>query len=385
MRQPLGKRTCMSVFKRGKKWYYDFPASITPSGRRERGVILTARTKSMAEEAERQFLKEIHEGTFGRAKGMVTLKEFYNETYLSWAKATKRSWKDDTSRIKPLLELYGDKKLKDMSAFDGESLKVKRRAAPIIYKNKKGEVTRTKTRAIGSVNRELMLLSAILTLAVAKKEIASNPLKGVKPLEGETGRERYLLPDEEERLMPELTGKRAHLRDMVVLATNSGLRANELFSLEVGDIDFHRDAIHVRKSKNGEDRFVPLNDTSRKVLSGLVEAARRKSHSFIFTNPDTGKKYTSVKNAWASACRSAGITNLHFHDLRHTFGTRAVDGGANLRDVQKVRGHKSIKTTEGYAHATEDGKRRVVAAVENSSHRLVTREEWATRRKAVNN
>ncbi len=374
----------MSVFKRGKKWYYDFPASITPSGRRERGVILTARTKSMAEEAERQFLKEIHEGTFGRAKGMVTLKEFYNETYLPWAKATKRSWKDDTSRIKPILELYGDKKLKDMSAFDGESLKVKRRAAPIIYKNKKGEVTRTKARAIGSVNRELMLLSAILTLAVAKKEIASNPLKGVKPLEGETGRERYLLPDEEERLMPELIGKRAHLHDMVVLAINSGLRENELFSLEVGDIDFHRDAIHVRKSKNGEDRFVPLNDTSRKLLSGLVEAARRKSHSFIFTNPDTGKKYTSVKNAWASACRSARITNLHFHDLRHTFGTRAVDGGANLRDVQKVMGHKSIKTTEGYAHATEDGKRRVVAAVENSSHRLVTRDERAARFKAVN-
>jgi len=374
----------MSVFKRGKKWYYDFPANITPSGRRERGVILTARTKAMAEEAERQFLKEIHQGTFGRAKGLVTLRQFYHETYLLWAKATKRSWKDDTSRIKPILELYGNKKLKDVSAFDGESLKVKRRAAPIIYKNKKGEITKTKARSIGSVNRELMLLSAILTLAVAKKEIATNPLKGVKPLEGETGRERYLLPEEEERLMAELTGRRAHLRDMVVLAINSGLREGELFSLEVRDVDFNRDAIHVRKSKNGEDRFVPMNETSRGVLVELVADARRKNHSFIFTNPDTGTKYTSVKTAWANVCRMAGISNLHFHDLRHTFGTRAVDGGANLRDVQKVMGHKSIKTTEGYAHATEDGKRRVVAAVENSSHRLVTRQGVVTLLKAVN-
>src|SRR2546423_13401941 len=144
----------MSVFKRGKKWYYDFPANITPSGRRERGVILTARTKAMAEEAERQFLKEIHEGTFGKAMGSLTLKQFYVETYLPWAKATKRSWKDDTSRIKPILELYGNKKLKDVSAFDGESLKVKRHAAPIIYKNKKGETTKTKARSIGSVNRD---------------------------------------------------------------------------------------------------------------------------------------------------------------------------------------------------------------------------------------
>jgi integrase len=374
----------MSVFKRGKKWYYDFPANITPSGRRERGVILTARTKAMAEEAERQFLKEIHDGTFGRAKGMVTLRQFYNETYLPWAKATKRSWKDDTSRIKPILELYGDKRLKDISAFDGESLKVKRRNAPITYKNKKGEVTGTKPRAIASVNRELMLLSAVLTLAVAKKEIAANPLRGVKPLEGEVGRERYLLPDEEERLMPHLTGKRAHLHAMVVLAINSGLREEELFSLEVQDVDFHRDAIHVRKSKNGEDRFVPMNDTSRRVLRELVDQATRDASLLIFTNPNTGKKYTSVKNAWATACRLAEITNLHWHDLRHTFGTRAVDGGANLRDVQKVMGHKSIKTTEGYAHATEDGKRRAVAAVENASHRLVTRRETVTLLKAVN-
>jgi integrase len=91
-----------------------------------------------------------------------------------------------------------------------------------------------------------------------------------------------------------------------------------------------------------------------------------------------------VKNAWATACRLAEITDLHWHDLRHTFGTRAVDGGANFRDVQKVMGHKSIKTTEGYAHATEDGKRRAVAAVENASHRLVTRRETVTLLKAVN-
>jgi hypothetical protein len=61
-----------------------------------------------------------------------------------------------------------------------------------------------------------------------------------------------------------------------------------------------------------------------------------------------------------------------------------VYGGANLREVQKVMGYKSLKTTEGYAYAIEDGKRRVVAAFENSSHRLVTRQAVVTLLKAVN-
>jgi integrase len=126
------------------------------------------------------------------------------------------------------------------------------------------------------------------------------------------------------------------------------------------------------------------NNTSRGLLVQLARQATGRGHTFIFTNPATGTKYVSVKNGWASACRKAGITNLHWHDLRHTFGTRAVDGGANLRDVQMVMGHKSLKTTEGYAHATDEGKRPVVAAVENSGHSLVTRQEKVTLLKAVN-
>jgi integrase len=136
------------------------------------------------------------------------------------------------------------------------------------------------------------MIAAPTLLAAAwerKRDVSFQAWKEVV-LEGETNRERYLLPQEEERLMLTLTGRRSHLRDMIILAINSGLREDELFSLEVRDVDFTRDAIHVRKSKNGEDRFVPMNETSRGVLVELVERARRNGHSFIFTNPDTSKR-----------------------------------------------------------------------------------------------
>jgi len=59
-----------------------------------------------------------------------------------------------------------------------------------------------------------------------------------------------------------------------------------------------------------------MNDTARELLRGLTQA-ERKGGEFLFTNPKTGTRYTSIKTAWLTACRNAGLSNLRFHDLRH--------------------------------------------------------------------
>ena len=64
-----------------------------------------------------------------------------------------------------------------------------------------------------------------------------------------------------------------------------------------------------------------------------------------------------------NACKAAGISNLRVHDLRHTFGTRAADAGVPLTAIRDVMGHKTTGTTQKYAHATDDGKRRAVESV----------------------
>ena len=70
-----------------------------------------------------------------------------------------------------------------------------------------------------------------------------------------------------------------------------------------------------------------------------------------------------MKKGWAAALRDAGIAHIRFHDIRHTFGTRAVDGGAPLSAVKEVMGHADIRTTMRYVHATDEGKRKAVEAV----------------------
>jgi integrase len=343
----------MSVFKRNGHWYF----SKTIDGVRYKGALKTARTKAQAEEAERKFLTEVHQGTYGAPKGTMAFGEYAEKYYLPWAKVNKRSWKIDICRLKALNAFFGTKRLKEISPILIESYKRIRLKTAIVSK------TKTRQRSPAAVNRELCLLSKIFSRAVVDKQASHNPCGDVDLLQGERKRKRYMLPEEEPRLMEVLVGPRAHLHDLVVLAVNTGLRENELFSLKPEQVDFHRDAINVKETKGGEDRYVPMNDLARDLLYRLVTSARHDGRMYLLTNPKTGRKYTTIKTAWLTACRLAGIEDLNFHDLRHTFGTRAIDNGAPLPAVQEVMGHKSIETTLGYTHATEEGKRRVVEAV----------------------
>src|SRR4051812_29819217 len=101
------------------------------------------------------------------------------------------------------------------------------------------------------------------------------------------------------------------------------------------------------------------------LMQRLYNDARESGH--LFENPKTGKPITTIKTAWRKALRDAGIPYINFHCAgRHTFGTRAIDGGAPISAVKEVMGHMDINTTMRYVHATEEGKRRAVEAAAKS-------------------
>ena len=173
------------------------------------------------------------------------------------------------------------------------------------------------------------------------------------------------------RLLPQLVGVRAHLLPIVTLDLNTGLREMELLTLKPEHIDFHRDVIHVKGTKSDEDREVPINGTARKLLTELVGVAKQKDHEYLFTNPKTNRHHACIKNAWNTACRKAGITNLRFHDLRHTFGTRAVVNGASIdRDNDAVR---SCYRRRKEARGRSGGKDAETGRVWFSGHNSVTK------------
>jgi integrase len=86
-------------------------------------------------------------------------------------------------------------------------------------------------------------------------------------------------------------------------------------------------------------------------------------------NPRTGTYYVEVKGAFTRACKDAGIEDLTFHDLRHTFASRLVANGTDLNTVKELMGHSKLTTTQRYLHSSVELKRAAVDSLSgHSSH-----------------
>ena len=349
----------MPVYKRNQKWYYRFSIRGVRYGR----AIPEARTKWQAEQAEAKTKESIFSGRYGGEPSNITLRDFVERVYLPWAKSEKRSWKNDRSRSKPILAYFKNKKMREINRFSVEQFRQYRRQTT----NGRGG-----SRSPASVDREIQLLSRIFSLAIERGEVEVNPCMRIKMLG--TGNQvlRYLKPEEEQRLFAVLDGRRRHLMDIVLIGLHTGMRRTEILSLHKSQIDAVRDSIELTSAtKSGKPRSVPIHPDLKPLLHRLCEYA--KESGYLFENAQTGSPIKDVKTAWRNALRDAGITGLRFHDLRHTFGTRAVDGGAPVSAVKDVMGHVDIGTTMRYVHATDDGKRRAVdAAVRRGKEKPAT-------------
>lgn len=143
------------------------------------------------------------------------------------------------------------------------------------------------------------------------------------------------------------------LLDHAMLATAyaGGLRLGEVRRLKVSDIDSHRGVIRIEKSKGGKDRYVMLSGTLLELLRKYYAASRPKV--YLFENPRTGKVFDDCyfQHAFHRARVKAGITKkVTFHSLRHSFATHLMEGGTDVRRIQVLLGHTSVKTTQIYTH-----------------------------------
>ena len=243
-----------------------------------------------------------------------------------------------------------------------ERFKRERKLTPV------GE-TQPRERAAATVNRELEILSKIFSLAEDNGLARSNPCRKVKKLRQDNRRTRYLTAGEEKRLMAALTGRRAYLRPIVVLALNTGMRRGEILGFEWSNVDLARRLIDVTNTKSGKDRAIPMNQASYSALEHLTRAGQR-----VF-NVDW------IKVAWAAALQDSKIENFRFHDLRHTAATRLADAGTDAFTIAAILGHSTIQMSARYTHATDERKRRAVERMsesQNLGHIPVTQMEAAS-------
>ena len=118
--------------------------------------------------------------------------------------------------------------------------------------------------------------------------------------------------------------------------------------------------IEVADSKNGDKRFTPINDT---LMTALQQLPQRIDSPYVFPGKQ-GARLTDIKKAFSQARKQAGLEDVRFHDLRHTFASHLVMAGVDLTTVKELLGHKSTKMTERYSHLSPKHKANAVKVLD---------------------
>jgi site-specific recombinase XerD len=137
-------------------------------------------------------------------------------------------------------------------------------------------------------------------------------------------------------------------RALVELVYSAGLRSAEAVGLDVGDVDFEQELVHVR-GKGGKERIVPLGEEAGWWVARYLEHARP-----LLTARGERALFVSVRGRRLDTSTLRRISP-HPHRLRHAFATHLLEGGADLRTIQELLGHSSLSTTQIYSHV--DGRR----------------------------
>ncbi len=146
-----------------------------------------------------------------------------------------------------------------------------------------------------------------------------------------------------------------HPRDRVALLTTyaAGLRVSEVVGLKPADIDSDRMLIHVRQGKGRKDRMVMLSPTLQEELDLYIRRARPHHWLFPGANPAEHLHSRTLQRACQLTGEAAQLSKrVTPHVLRHTFATHLLDAGTDIRVIQTLLGHASIRTTAVYTHVS---------------------------------
>jgi site-specific recombinase XerD len=149
--------------------------------------------------------------------------------------------------------------------------------------------------------------------------------------------------------------RRLKSRAILMTLYAAGLRVSELVHLKVADVDSQRMAIRVCQGKGRKDRYVMLSQTLLAVLREYWMADRPSDWLF----PGTAPQRLLNRNTVAAICRAAGrrarlARKVSPHTLRHTFATHLLEAGTDLRTIQALLGHRSLRTTAVYTYVSLD-------------------------------
>jgi site-specific recombinase XerD len=195
-----------------------------------------------------------------------------------------------------------------------------------------------------------------------------SPRHVVRPRKG------FYLPDfftQEELAAMLKTSSNLKHQLLVALCYGAGLRRKELQYLRLSDIDLKRNRIFIKDSKGKKDRYTLFSQHLHELYQEYL--AKEKPRVFVFESTQPGIRYSfsSMSAILKGMAKAAGIRRkVHLHMLRHSFATHLLEDGKDVRYVQELLGHKSVKTTERYTHIISDALETVLSPFDRMAGQL---------------
>lgn len=276
--------------------------------------------------------------------------------YLEVHAPRKRSGDDDKAKIgQYILPRLGRLLVKDVSFTDIERLHRSMKKTPY------------------AANRTLALISKMFALAIKWEWTERNPAKGVERYPEEK-RERFLSPDEIGTLSQALIdfvkaasrpNESRKAADAIRLLMLTGARRAEVLSMTWGMLDLEtgvwtKPSSHTKQKKTHR---VPLSPPAIQLLANIKERGDDKKFVFPSRRGSKHPHITELKKAWSRICKLAKLEDVRIHDLRHTFASVLVSGGASLPLIGALLGHTQVQTTQRYAHMMDNPLREATARV----------------------
>jgi integrase len=373
--EPTGKKTWYADYKRpnGKRTYHKIgPAEIL--------------TVTQARDVAQKFLASV---TLGNdpievkevKKGRMTLRQLILEHYSSWVIDNRRSGQETLNILTRAFDDFMDLPTDEITMLAIEQWRAKMR--------------REKGLKASSLNRRITALKAVLNWAVKREIIETNSMAKLERLREEDSNTklRYLSPEERKRLFAALDERETlirnareshngwlesrekdvlpdlsrcafvdHLKPMIIVSLNTGIRKGSLFQLRWSDIDFQEGILTIQPSaeKSSKLLHIPMNEELEETLKAWQRQTRGKGDGLVFPSPRTGKVLSNCQTAWENLLKSADIKNFRWHDMRHDFASQLVMAGIDLNTVRDLLGHADLKMTLRYAHLVPENKRQAV-------------------------
>ncbi|MHB1646925.1 MAG: tyrosine-type recombinase/integrase [bacterium] len=336
------------IYKRGKIYWCEFIFD----GKRHRYSCKTA-DKKVAEEVENAIRGEVVRGNFNlpqKYKPKPVFEEIFVNYIQSLSNNVKRTIENKVSISNHFLPVLKKKNITDITQSEIKEYQLKRKLEVIAMPRNRNK--RESEISFAYLNKEILILSNFFNFCIEKGLIEKNPCAGIKKL-NTLSRLKTLSDEDIYKLIAGATNKLT--KDLVSFLIYTGCRKGEALNLKWDDVDLQNGVIAIKGTKTKYDRYIPISKPLKELLSGI-----EKHQDCLYVFNKNGAKLADFKRSFHTACKNAGLKDMHIHDLRHVFASKMVMNGTSLYITGELLGHRTTQMTKRYSHLVPETLKKAV-------------------------